>query len=63
MKTEIKTFTVGGATAHAEKPGKRRNILRWRESRSRRLAGIKQPTELQLARAELLDRQLECEVA
>ena len=63
MKTEIKTFTVGGATAPAEKPGKRRNILRWRESRRRRLACTKQPTEMQLARIELLDRQLECEAA
>ena len=63
MKTEIKTFTVGGATARAEKPGKRRNIMRWRENRRRRLAYIKQPTEFQLARAEPLDRQLECEVA
>lgn len=62
MKTRLETFTCGNATAYAEKPGKRRNINRWREARRRRLGCERQPTEMQLARMEMLDRQLEGEV-
>jgi hypothetical protein len=61
MKTRLESLTCGNATALAEKPGKRRNITRWREARRRRLECERQPTEMQLARMEMLDRQLDGE--
>ena len=62
MKTELTHFTCGGSTALAERSGKRDGIVRWRDARRRRLAYIEQPTEMQLARMALLDRQLEGQV-